>query len=34
MAWLLAEFEKFAVKEGPDAMKVHESLIDEMGELV
>jgi hemerythrin-like domain-containing protein len=34
MAWLLAEFEKFAVKAGPDAMKVNESLIDEMGELV
>ena len=34
MAWLLAEFEKFAVEAGPDVMKVHESLIDEMGELV
>jgi len=34
MRWLKQEFDNFAAKEGPDAMKVHEGLIDEMAELV
>ncbi len=34
MLWLMEEFDKYAAKAGPDAMKAHESLIDEMGELV
>ena len=28
------EFDKFAAKEGPDAMKVYEGLVEEMAELV
>jgi len=34
MQWLKEEFGKFAAKEGPDAMKVYEGLVDEMAELV
>ena len=34
MQWLKEEFDKYAAKEGPDAMKVYEDLIDEMAELV
>jgi len=34
MLQLMEEFDKYAAKAGPDAMKVYENLIDEMGELV
>jgi hemerythrin-like domain-containing protein len=34
MQWLKEEFDRFAAKEGPDAMKVYEDLVDEMAELV
>jgi hemerythrin-like domain-containing protein len=34
MQWLGKEFEKYAAKEGPGAMKEYESLIGEMAELV
>jgi hemerythrin-like domain-containing protein len=34
MAWLMEEFDKYAAEAGPDTMKVHESLIDEMGKLL
>jgi hemerythrin-like domain-containing protein len=34
MQWLAEEFEKYAAKEGPDAMKRHQVLIEEMAELL
>jgi hemerythrin-like domain-containing protein len=34
MQWLAEEFEKYAATEGPDAMKVHQVLVEEMAELV
>ena len=34
MQWLQGEFDKYAAKEGPDAMRVYEKVIDEMGKLV
>jgi hemerythrin-like domain-containing protein len=34
MAGLMEEFEKYAAKAEPDVMKIHENLIDEMGELL
>ncbi len=34
MLGLTEEFEKYAAKEGADVMKVYETMIDEMSELV
>lgn len=34
MQWLKEEFDKFAAKEGPDAKKVYQGLIEEMARLV
>lgn len=34
MLWLKEEFDKYAAKEGSDAMKVYEGLVEEMAELV
>jgi len=34
MLWLNEEFDKFAAKEGPDAITVYEGLVEEMAELV
>ena len=34
MQWLAKEFERYAAKEGPGAMKEYESLIGEIAELV
>ena len=34
MRWLAEEFEKYAAKEGPGAMKEYEALVDEMAKLV
>jgi hemerythrin-like domain-containing protein len=34
MQWLQGEFDKYAAKEGPDAMRMYEGVIDEMDALV
>jgi hemerythrin-like domain-containing protein len=34
MRWLEEEFERYAAKEGPDAIQAHQTLVEEMAELV